>query len=124
LPDQPPFILEFARIWQAADKIVYSTTLNEVASERTRIERTLDPETVRKQKAESDLDLTIDGPNLAGQAIRAGLVDEYQQFVGPAIVGAGTPYFPDDVRVELELLDERRFSNGVVYLRYGVKGSA
>jgi dihydrofolate reductase len=124
LPDQPPFILECARNWQAADKIVYSTTLHEVASERTRIERTFDPETVRKLKAEADLDITVDGPHLAAHAIRAGLVDEYQLIVGPAIVGGGNPFFPDDVRVDLELLDERRFGNGVVYLRYGVKDTA
>jgi len=120
-PDQPPFILEYARIWQAADKVVYSTTLNEVASERTRIERTFDPEEVRQLKAGSDLALSVDGPHLAAQAIRAGLVDEYQLFVGPAIVGGGNPLFPDDVRVDLELLDQRRFGNGVVYLRYGVQ---
>jgi dihydrofolate reductase len=121
VPDQPPFILEYARIWQAADKIVYSTTLDEVTSARTRLERTFDPDAVRKLKAESDLDITVEGPRLAAHAIRAGLVDEYQLFVGPAIVGGGNPFFPDGVRVDLELWDERRFSNGVVYLRYGVK---
>ena len=120
-PDQPPFSLEYARIWQAADKVVYSTTLNEAASARTRIERTLDPEAVRQLKAGSDLALSVAGPYLAAQAIRAGLVDEYQLVVGPAIVGGGNAFFPDDVRVDLELLDERRFGNGVVYLRYGVK---
>jgi dihydrofolate reductase len=123
-PDQPPFILEYARLWQAANKIVFSTTLQEVASERTRIERTFDPEAVRQMKAESDLDLAIDGPHLAAQAIRAGLVDEYQLYVGPAIVGGGKPFFPNDVRIDLELLGERRFGNGVVYLRYGVKDGA
>ncbi len=121
LPDQPPFIQEYARIWQATDKIVYSRTLNEVASERTRLERSFDPDALRTLKAESDLDITIDGPHLAAEAIRAELVDEYQLFVGPAIFGGGNPFFPDDVRVDLELLDERRFDNGVVYLRYGVK---
>lgn len=124
VPGQPPFILECAQLWQAADKIVYSTTLNEASTKRTRIERTFDPEAVRKLKAESDLDLTVDGPHLAAHAIRAGLVDEYQLMVGPAIVGGGNPFFPDDVHVDLELLDERRFSNGVVYLRYAVKDSA
>jgi len=124
VPDQPSFILDYARIWQAADKIVYSTTLGEVASERTRVERTFDPDAVRRLKVESDLDLTVDGPHLAAQAIRAGLVDEYQLIVGPAIVGGGNPFFPDDVRVDLELLDEHRFGNGVVYLRYCVKGPA
>jgi dihydrofolate reductase len=120
-PGQPPFIAEYARVWQATDKIVYSKTLDDVASERTRIERSFDPEAVRRLKAESDRDLTVDGPTLAAHAIRAGLVDEYQLIVGPAIVGGGNRFFPDDVRVDLELLDERRFTNGVVYLRYGVK---
>ena len=120
LPDLPPFILEYARIWQAADKIVCSTTLTEVASERTRIEQTFDPSAVRKLKAESDLDLTVDGPRLAAQAIRAGLVDEYQPFVQPVIVGGGNRFLPGDVHVDLLLLDQRRFDNGLVYLRYGV----
>jgi dihydrofolate reductase len=120
-PDQSSFIVEYARTWQATDKIVYSTTLERVSSERTRIERSFDPDAVRKLKAESDLDLTVDGPHLAAQAIRAGLVDEYQLIVGPAIVGGGNRFFPDGVRVDLELQDERRFNNGVVYLRYGVR---
>ena len=120
-PDQPPFILEYARIWQGTDKIVYSSTMGEVASERTRIERTFDPDAVRRLKAESDLDVTVDGPHLAAHAMRAGLVDEYQLYVGPAIVGGGNRFFPDDVRVDLQLLDEHRFGNGVLYLRYGAK---
>lgn len=120
-PDQPPFILEYARIWQATDKVVYSTTLNEVASARTRIERTFDPEAIRRLKAESELDITVDGPNLAAQAIRAGLVDEYQPYIGPAIVGAGNKFFPEGIRAEIKLLDERRFGNGVMWLRYGVR---
>jgi dihydrofolate reductase len=120
-PDQPPFILEFARLWRATDKVVYSTTLKEVASGRTRIERSFDPEAVREWKARSEKDIAVDGPHLAAQAIRAGLVDEYELFVGPAIVGGGNPFFPDDVRVDLELRDHRRFGNGVVHLRYGVK---
>jgi dihydrofolate reductase len=124
VPDQPPYIVEYARIWQATDKIVYSTTLDEVASGRTRIERTFDPDAIRKLKADTDLDLTVDGPHLAAQAIRAGLVDEYQLIVGPAIVGGGNPFFPDDVCVDLELLDEHHFSNGVVYLRYGATSGA
>ncbi|PSK83580.1 dihydrofolate reductase [Murinocardiopsis flavida] len=119
-PGQPPFILEYARVWQAADKVVYSTTLDAAVSERTRIERSFDPEAVRALKAESEHDLSVDGPVLAAQAIRAGLVDEYQLIVGPAIVGGGHRFFPDGVRVDLELLDERRFGNGVVFLRYGV----
>lgn len=120
LPDVPPYILEFASIWQAADKVVYSTTLGEVASARTRIERRFDPDAVRKLKAESELDITVDGPTLAAHAIRAGLVDEYELFVAPAIVGGGKRFFPDDVRVDLELLDERPIGNGMMYLRYGV----
>ncbi|MEU4567451.1 dihydrofolate reductase family protein [Micromonospora sp. NPDC023956] len=123
LPDAPPFVVEYARVWQATDKIVYSTTLNEATSARTRIERTFDPDAVRALKAESDLDLTVDGPNLAAQAIRAGLVDEFQVFVGPIVVGGGNPFFPP-VRVDLELLDKRRFGNGVVYLRYRVRHDA
>ncbi len=123
-PDQPPFVVEFARIWQAADKVVYSSTLDGVSSERTRIERSFDPEVVHRLKADSARDLTVDGPVLAAQAIRAGLVDEYQLIVGPAIVGAGHRFFSADARVDLELLDERRFGNGVVYLRYGVIGNA
>jgi riboflavin biosynthesis pyrimidine reductase len=95
-----------------------------VAGERTRIERTFDPEAVRRLKAETDLDIAVAGPHLAAQAIRVGLVDEYHLFVGPAIVGGGTGFFPDDVRVDLKLLDERRFGNGVVHLRYGVRDVA
>ncbi|WP_193510141.1 dihydrofolate reductase family protein [Cryobacterium sp. BB736] len=120
LPDQPPFMLEFANTWQATDKIVYSTSLGEVASKRTRIERTFDPDAVRTLKEDSELDITIDGPTLAAHAIRAGLVDQYELFIVPAIVGGGKRFFPDDVRVDLELLDERRFGSGVVYLSYGV----
>ena len=119
-PDQPDYIVDFARTWQAADKIVYSTTLEDVSSKRTRIERAFDPEAVRKLKAESELDFTVDGPTLAARAIRAGLVDEYQLYVCPVIVGGGHQFFPDDVRVDLELLDERRLGSGIVYLRYGV----
>jgi dihydrofolate reductase len=121
LPDQPPFIEEYARIWQGTDKVVYSTTLRDVSSERTRIEPAFDPDAVRALKAASELDITVDGPQLAAQAIKAGLVDEYQLYVGPAIVGGGNRFFPDDVTVDVELLDERRFGNGVVYLRYAAK---
>jgi dihydrofolate reductase len=119
LSDQPPVILDFARLWQAADKVVYSRTLETVSSARTRIEREFDPEAVRQLKAESESDLSVGGPHLAAQAIRAGLVDEYQLFLNPIVVGGGNQSLPEDVRVQLELLDERRFGNGVVYLRYG-----
>jgi dihydrofolate reductase len=118
---EPAYIRDFAGIWQAADKIVYSTRLDRVSSERTRIERDFDPEAVRKLKAESDQDLTIDGPTLAAHAIRAGLVDEYQLIIGPALAGGGNRFFPADVAVDLTLLDERRFAGGVVFLRYGTK---
>ena len=121
-PDQPPFVLEFARLWQAADKVVYSTTLDEVASGRTRIERTFDPEAVRRLVADSGPAVAVAGPDLAAQAIRAGLVDEYELYLSPAIVGGGHPFFPADVRVDLDLRDERRFGNGLVYLSYGVTG--
>jgi dihydrofolate reductase len=122
LPDQPPYIQEYARIWQSTDKIVYSTTLTEVASARTRIERSFDPEAIRKLKAESDLDITVDGPHLAAQAIRAGLVDEYQLYVGPALVGAGNRFFPDDIEAGLTLTNTHTFTNGVVYLQYMCPG--
>lgn len=124
VPNQPPHIVEYARTWQGTDKIVYSTTLTDVTSERTRIERSFDPKAVQQLKEESTLDITVDGPELAAHAIRAGLVDEYQLYIGPAIVGGGKRFFPDDVRVDLELLDERRFGNGTVYLRYAVEGDS
>jgi dihydrofolate reductase len=117
--DQPPFILDFAEIWQAADKIVYSRTLETVSSARTRIEREFDPDGVRELKATSERDLLIGGPELAGEAIRAGLVDEYHLLLAPVLVGGGKRALPDGVRVDLELLDERRFASGFIYLGYG-----
>ena len=119
--DEPQVMLDFARIWQAHDKVVYSTSLTQVSSARTRLERSFDPEAVRRLKRESDRDLSVSGPRLAAEAIRAGLVDEYQLFVCPAVVGGGTPFLPADVRVDLELQDERRFGNGMVYLRYAAQ---
>jgi dihydrofolate reductase len=119
LADQPPFIHDFAQIWQAADKIVYSKTLETVSSARTRVERDFDPEAVRQMKATAGRDITVGGPALAASAIRAGLVDEYHLFVAPVVVGGGKQCLPDNVRLELELLDERRFGNGMLYLRYG-----
>ena len=116
--DQPAVIRDYAEIWQAADKIVYSKTLETVRSARTRIERDFDPDTVRALKASAERDLSVGGPDLAAQAIKAGLVDEYQLFLAPIMVGGGKQALPDEVRVELELLDERRFGNGTVYLRY------
>ena len=121
LDGQPPVGLDFAQIWQAADKIVYSKTLDTVSSARTRIERDFEPEAVRQLKESSGRDLTVGGPDLAAQALKAGLVDELHLLVNPIVVGSGNPSLPDDVRVKLELLDERRFRNGVVYLRYGAK---
>ncbi len=114
----PAFILDFAKIWQAADKIVYSRTLQSVSSARTRIERDFDPEAIRQMKARAERDVTVGGSDLAGQAIKAGLVDEWHLFVAPVVVGGGKRSLPNDVRVKLELLDERRFGNGMVYLHY------
>ena len=113
-----PVALDFAQIWRAADKIVYSRTLETVSSARTRIERDFDAEAVRQLKARADRDITVGGPDLAAQAIRAGLVDECHLFVAPILVGGGKQAFPDNVRLELELLDERRFDSGVVHLHY------
>lgn len=118
LEDQPPFFRDYAEIWRAADKIVYSRTLEAVSSDRTRIEREFDPETIRQLKAGADRDLTIGGPELAAHAFRAGLVDEVHLFLTPIVVGAGKRCLPADVRVALELLDERRFGSGVVHLHY------
>jgi dihydrofolate reductase len=118
LADVPSFIQDFAEIWQAADKIVYSRTLDAVSSARTRIERDFDPEAVRQLKASAGRDITVGGPDLAAQAIKAGLVDELQLFFVPILVGGGKQSLPDNARVKLELLDERRFDTGVVYLHY------
>ncbi len=120
LPDQPSFAQDFAEIWQAADKIVYSTSLEKVSSARTRIERAFDPGAVRRLKERAERDISIGGPDLAAQAIRAGLVDECHLFVVPIVVGGGNPSFPEDVRLELELKDEQRFGNGVVHLHYRI----
>jgi dihydrofolate reductase len=117
-PDQPPHILQYARDWQAAEKIVYSTTLESVSSAKTRLERTFDPDAVRKLKAEADQDISVDGPTLAAQAIAAGLVDEYHLFITTSVVGGGTRFFPDGVRLDLERVDQRAFGNGLIYARY------
>ena len=116
--DQPGFIHDFAEIWRAADKIVYSKTLESVSSARTRLERDFEPDAVRQMKASAGRDLTVGGPGLAAHAIEAGLVDECHLFLAPIAVGGGTRFFPDDARLDLELLDERRFRNGMVHLRY------
>jgi dihydrofolate reductase len=113
---------EFAEIWQAADKVVYSATLDETSTTKTRIERHFDPVAVREMKAESDRDITVGGPELAGQAIKAGLVDECHLFLTPVVVGGGNPSLPDGALVGLELLDERCFDSGVVHLHYRIIG--
>jgi Dihydrofolate reductase len=121
LEAQPPFMQDYAAIWQAADKIVYSRTLETVSSARTRIKRDFDPHAIRQMKAAAARDITVGGPDLAAQAIKAGLVDELHQFVTPVVVGGGNRFLPDGAQVKLELLDERRFGNGVVQLHYRIK---
>jgi dihydrofolate reductase len=118
LADQSPVLRDFAEIWQAADKIVYSKTLEAVPTARTRIERDFDPEVVRQMKALAGRDLIVGGPELAAQAFKAGLVEECHLFVVPIVVGGGKRSLPDNVRLKLELLDERRFGSGMVYLYY------
>lgn len=121
-PDQPQFVLDWARQWQAAEKIVYSRTLAEPRSARTRIEREFDADAVRRLKANAEHDITVDGPELAAQAVRAGLVDEFQMIVCPVIVGGGKRFFRDGVRLNLSLVEDHRFGNGVVVLRYAARG--
>jgi dihydrofolate reductase len=111
---------EFAKLWQDTDKIIYSRTLDQVASARTRLEREFDPQAIQRLKATGTRDLAVSGPTLAAQALRNGLVDECHLFLSPIVVGGGTPALPDNIRLQLELLDERRFGNGVVYLHYRV----
>jgi dihydrofolate reductase len=120
-PDLPEAELEYARVWQSAEKIVYSTTLTEPESARTRIERTFDPDAVLALKESAEGDISIGGPTLSAHAYRAGLVDEVRLLMSPVIVGGGTRALPDRVRADLALVDQRRFGNGVVYLRYDVK---
>jgi dihydrofolate reductase len=111
---------EFARVWQAANKVVYSTTLHDVSTARTQLERNFDPDAIRAVKASAASDLSVGGANLAAHMFEAGLVDECQLFIAPVFVGTGKPSLPRDMRANLELLDERRFSNGAVYVRYRV----
>jgi dihydrofolate reductase len=118
IADQPPFMHDYAEIWKAADKVVYSTTLEAASSARTRVERDFDPDAIRQMKATANRDISVGGPDLAAQAIKTGLVDEWHLFVTPVVVGGGTRSVPDDVRLKLNLVDERRFGNGVVYLHY------
>jgi dihydrofolate reductase len=118
--DQPEEMREFAQIWRAAEKIVYSRTLQAVSSARTRIEREFDPDAIRRLKESSDADITIGGPELAGQAMSAGLIDECHLLVNPIVLGGGKRALPDNLRMRLELLGERRFRSGVVHLHYHV----
>jgi dihydrofolate reductase len=119
--DQPPFVQDYAKIWRAADKIVYSKTLDTVSSAKTRLERDFEPESVRQMKSAAGRDISVGGPELAAQALKAELVDELQLFLVPIMVAGGKAALPKKVRLKLELLDERRFGNGVVYLRYRTK---
>jgi dihydrofolate reductase len=119
---QPPHMRDFAKIWQAADKVVYSRTLAEASTARTRVEGEFDPEAVRRMKASAGRDLSVGGPGLAAEAFRAGLVDECHLFLNPVVVGGGNRALPDHLRLDLELLDERRFGNGVVHLHYRTRG--
>jgi dihydrofolate reductase len=117
-PDQRPVSRDYAEIWLGAEKVVYSRTLEEASTARTRIEPEFDPEAVRRMKSSAERDISIGGPEIAAQAIEAGLVDELHLFAVPFVVGGGKPWLPGDVPMKLELLDERRFANGTVYLRY------
>ena len=122
MDDEHPVMRDFAELWRAADKIVYSRSLESASSARTRIERDFDAAAVRQLKEAAQADIGIGGPELAGQAIEAGLVDECHLILVPVLVGGGKRAFPDGVRADLELLDERRFAGGAVYLRYKLLG--
>jgi dihydrofolate reductase len=121
LSDQPPIIQDFAKIWRSADKIVFSKTLAGASSAKTRIERGFEPETIRQLKAAADHDLSVAGPELAAHAFKAGLVDDLHLVVAPVVVGGGKQALPDGVRLELELLEERRFRGGFVHLGYRIR---
>ena len=118
LADKPPCVRDFTELWQAADKIVYSKSLETVSSAKTRIERKFDPRVIQEMKSSQERDITVGGPYLAAQAFKAGLVDECQLFLTPIVVGGGKPSLPNNVRLDLELLSERRFRSGVVFLHY------
>jgi len=121
LADEPPVVREYAGIWRDTDKVVYSTSLTEVPTARTRIERQFDPEAVRRLKEVSAADLSIGGAGIAAEAFRHGLVDECVLLLYPVVVGGGKPALPRGVRVDLELLEHRRFANGVVHVRHAVR---
>ena len=118
--DQPPFIRDYAELWRATDKVVYSRTLDTVSSARTRVEHDFDPGVIARMKGSARKDLMIGGPDLAAQAFKAGLVDECHLFIAPVLVGGGKRALPDKVHLKLDLLDERRFTNGTVHVRYRV----
>jgi dihydrofolate reductase len=120
-PDESAVVRDYAQIWRAADKVVYSTALEEPSSARTRIERAFEPDAIRNMKASLGQDISVGGPELAGHALKAGLVDECHLLVSPVVVGGGNRSLPDGARVNLELLGERRFGNGVVHLHYRTK---
>jgi dihydrofolate reductase len=120
LASRSDLLADFADVWQTADKIVYSTTLDAVSTANTRLERHFDAASVRTLKDTADRDLTVGGADLAAQAFRDGLIDECHLFIAPVILGRGKPSLPGDLRIELELLDERRFDNGIVYVRHRV----
>jgi dihydrofolate reductase len=118
IDDDRAVLRDYAEVWRSSEKVVYSTTLERASSSRTRIERSFDQAAIRAMKASAERDIGIGGPHLAAQAIRAGLVDECHLFLAPIVVGGGTPAFPDGVRWELELREERRFGSGTIFLRY------
>lgn len=119
-PDANPVVRDYGHIWRNRDKVVFSTTLPSVSTARTRLERSFDPTEVRRFVDESDGDVNIGGPDLAAQALRAGIVDRIEYYVNPVVVGAGNPWLPADLRADLRLVEERRFSDGVVFLSYQV----
>ena len=121
LDGQTPTMRDYGTLWRAATKVVYSRTLREASSARTRVEREFHPEAVRQLKETAERDISVGGAELAGQAMRAGLVDEYRLFVAPVLVGGGQRTLPEKVRLGLKLLEGRTFGNGVAYLRYGAK---
>jgi len=121
LAAQPAVVRDYAGIWRDADKVVYSSTLDEVSTARTRIERQFEPEAVRELKKASDSDLSVGGAALGAEAFRHGLVDECVLLLGPVVVGGGKPALPRGLRLDLELLDHRRFGNGVIYVHYAVR---
>lgn len=122
-PGEHPVEVDYAGIWRAADKVVYSATLAEVTTPRTRLERSFDPAAVRRLVSEAEGDVSVGGPTLAASALRAGLVDELHLFLHPVVVGGGTRALPDGVRLDLELVGERRFASGVVHLHHRVRAA-